>query len=320
MGEPVDTRQVCHPGVHCTPSGESGNVRSPCAAEGNSFMSLIDNIKRRNGIVVRTAKRFFDIDGLDQSGLLAIELFTTVIPLMLIGFAFMTRFDEMVNVGQMIVRQLNVGPPLDQTVISTFGDSADMKSVWTVAGLASFLVWGIPMSITVSNTFTRAWKHDPIPILQRIGRGALWFVCYLLLLLTMQKMFGAPRGINKGPRFLMSLVPSILFWSLTPVLLVKGTAHHGKRLLWAGLVSTLIDGVVLRIAGKIFFPLLLSGWEGFGPIGVAMTLMTWSAVVGTGWVVCACAGAIIVERQAEDDATADALNPMRYGEEPGLST
>ncbi len=103
-------------------------------------MSLIDNIKRRNGIVVRTAKRFFDIDGLDQSGLLAIELFTTVIPLMLIGFAFMTRFDETVNVGQMIVRQLNVGPPLDQTVISTFGDSADMKSVWTVAGLASFLV------------------------------------------------------------------------------------------------------------------------------------------------------------------------------------
>ena len=45
-----------------------------------------------------------------------------------------------------------------------------------------------------------------------------------------------------------------------------------------------------------------------------------SAVGGTGWVVCACAGAIIVERQADDDATADALNPMRYGEEPGLST
>ena len=81
-----------------------------------------------------------------------------------------------------------------------------------------------------------------------------------------------------------------------------------------------IDGVVLRIAGKIFFPLLLSGWEGFGPIGVAMTLMTWSAVVGTGWVVCACAGAIIVERQVEDDVASDALNPMRYGEEPGLST
>jgi len=67
----------------------------------------------------------------------------------------------------------------------------------------------------------------------------------------------------------------------------------------AGLAGAVIEGVILPAAARIAFPLLLSGWTGFGPIGVAMTLMTWCGVVGVAWVVAACAGAVFWERHAE---------------------
>jgi hypothetical protein len=40
---------------------------------------------------------------------------------------------------------------------------------------------------------------------------------------------------------------------------------------------------------------LLSGWQGFGGIGVAFTLMTWCGVMGVAWVVTVCAGATLSE-------------------------
>jgi len=66
----------------------------------------------------------------------------------------------------------------------------------------------------------------------------------------------------------------------------------------AGLAGVVIDGVILPIAARVALPLLLKGWAGFGPIGVAMTLMTWCGVMGFGWVVTACAGAVLWERTA----------------------
>lgn len=51
-------------------------------------------------------------------------------------------------------------------------------------------------------------------------------------------------------------------------------------------------------AGRIVFPMLLDGWTQFGPIGVSMTIMTWVGVTGFAWVVTACAGAIVWERNA----------------------
>lgn len=46
---------------------------------------------------------------------------------------------------------------------------------------------------------------------------------------------------------------------------------------------------------------MLRGWDGFGPIGVAMALMTWCGVIGIGWVLTACVGAVLWERAAPPD-------------------
>jgi hypothetical protein len=83
-----------------------------------------------------------------------------------------------------------------------------------------------------------------------------------------------------------------------PALLVRDGGRGVKNLALAGLAGVVIDGIVIPLGARFFFPPLLHGWDGFGPIGVAMALLIWSGVVGTGWVVTACVGALLWERTA----------------------
>jgi hypothetical protein len=56
--------------------------------------------------------------------------------------------------------------------------------------------------------------------------------------------------------------------------------------------------VIIPLTSRLLFPSLLHDWDGFGPIGVSMALLIWCGVVGTGWVVTACVGALLWERTA----------------------
>jgi hypothetical protein len=82
-----------------------------------------------------------------------------------------------------------------------------------------------------------------------------------------------------------ALIPVWIFWALTPVLLVRDGGRRWRDLLIAGLAGVVIDGIVLAALIRVGFPILLEGWTGFGPIGVAMTLMAWCGVLAIGWVV-----------------------------------
>ena len=98
----------------------------------------------------------------------------------------------------------------------------------------------------------------------------------------------------------VSFAASMVFWGLSPALLVPGLRLTRWQFLAAGLTGAIINVIILRTAVRAVFPLLLSGWEGFGGIGVALTMMTWSGVMGVVWVVVACAGAVFTERHSPE--------------------
>ena len=94
--------------------------------------------------------RFNEIDGGTLGALVSIQLFTTVLPLIIIGFSYMSGFAENVSPGTVFIRNLGLGYPLNDRVRATFGASSGLRSSWTFIGVAGFLVWGIPMSITIA--------------------------------------------------------------------------------------------------------------------------------------------------------------------------
>ena len=217
---------------------------------------------RRTGLPVAVGKRFGDIDGADYGGLMAIELFTTVMPLIILGFGYLSGFAENASVGNLFVRQLGLTGASEQNVRAAFGSSEALKSSWTVVGLAGFLIWGIPMALTVASMFAKAWQREPLSLGQRLWRGVAWFVLYLVTLGVRERIgFGVSRDVGTQIGFfVLSLVPVWLFWTVTPALLVRDGGAGKKFLARAGLAGVVIDGILIALATRIVFPPMLSGW------------------------------------------------------------
>jgi hypothetical protein len=265
------------------------------------YRRLADSRKMRPAAAI--VARFNEIDGGTLGVLVSIELFTTVIPLIIIGFSYLSGFAENVSPGTLFIRELGLGYPLNDRVRAAFGASSGLRSSWTFIGVAGFLVWGIPMSITIAGIFAKAWRREQFGLGERLLRGATWFVLYLMMIALRERItFGGDQtGAIRALLFVAAQVPVWIFWSLTPVLLVRDGGRGRRYLALAGLAGVVIDGTILPLAARILFPQLLSGWDGFGPIGVAMALITWCMVMGIGWVVTACVGAVLWERTAPSE-------------------
>ena len=255
---------------------------------------------RRAPLLVAVAKRFVEIDGATEASVVSIYLFTTVIPMMIIGFAYFSGFAANAGLGDLFIRNLGLQHPLDDRVREAFGASSGIRSAWTFFGVAGFLVWGIPMSITVAGMFGRAWRRQPFGLMEKLPRGAAWFILYLATIAARDRIGVAFQHVDgvRAALLTVALVPVWIFWSLTPVLLVRHGGRGWRDLLRAGCAGVVIDGIVLATVVRLGFPMLLKGWTGFGPMGVAMTLMTWCGLLATGWVTIACTGAILWERNA----------------------
>ena len=72
------------------------------------------------------------------------------------------------------------------------------------------------------------------------------------------------------------------------------------------IVGLIVLEVILAIGFRLVFPVLLDGWTGFGPVGVAMALLTWCGIEGVAWVVVACTEAVVWERHAPAAVVVDA--------------
>ena len=254
------------------------------------------------------ALRFKEIDGANQGALVSLQLFTVVIPLMILGFSYFTGFAANASPGTVWIRELGLSGSTSDTVRGAFGDTAALQSVWTVVGVAAFLVWGIPMSIMVAGMFAKAWQREQFGTGQKLARGALWFLLYLTMLVLRERIAFGPEytGVMQVLMFVIALIPVWVFWSLTPLVLVRDGGHGFNYLALAGLAGVVIDGVIVPVAGRLIFPRVIDAWANFGPIGVAMAIMTWCGVLGTGWVITACVGAVLWERTAPADTVLEA--------------
>jgi hypothetical protein len=252
--------------------------------------------------------RFKEIDGANQGILVSVQLFTVVIPLMILGFSYFSGFAENASPGTVWIRELGLTGATSDTVRGAFGDTAALRSLWTAVGLAAFLVWGIPMAIMVASIFAKAWRREQFGVGQRLLRGTVWFALYLTMLVLRERTaFGAEyTGATQVLMFAVALIPVWLFWSLTPLVLVRDGGHGVKYLALAGLAGVVIDGIIIPLIGRIIFPGVIDAWTSFGPIGVAMAIMTWCGVLGTGWVITACVGAVLWERTAPTETVLEA--------------
>src|ERR1700722_18670774 len=137
--------------------------------------------------VAAIVARFNEIDGGTLGALVSVQLFTTVIPLIIIGFGYLTGFADNASPGTVFSRELGLVSPLTEHVRATFGHSSGLRSSWTFIGVAGFLVWGIPMSITIAGIFAKAWRRQQFGLMGKLWRGVGGLRFYL-------RMIGVPQA------------------------------------------------------------------------------------------------------------------------------
>ena len=285
-----------------TEAGRQGEVRARLEER---YRRLAASRKLR--LATATMARFREIDGSTQGILVSVQLFTTVIPLMILGFSYVENFATSASAGTIWIRELGLVHPTSDRVRGAFGSTAGLRSSWTFIGVAGFLIWGIPLAVTVAAIFAKAWRREQFGLPQRVLRGAVWFALYLTMIVCRERItFGHHHSsAMRVLLFLLAQGPVWLFWSLTPALLVRNGGRSLIHLALAGLAGVMIDGVVIPLSNRVFFPLVLDGWSELGPIGIAMALFTWCGVIGTGWVITACVGAVLWERSAPSDTVVE---------------
>jgi uncharacterized BrkB/YihY/UPF0761 family membrane protein len=260
---------------------------------------------RHLGLLLVAQRRFREIEGGDLSVLIALSLFVAMVPLVLLGFSWLTGFSSSASLASFVIRHYGLHEPVAGVVRTTFASAAADRSSSSVLGVVSWAVAGFPLAVSVQKTFARAWRVPMLGWMASYLRGGLWFLLYVV---TQFGVEGAKwtLGRNLGLGVLAGLALTFLLWGATPHLLL------GKDLGgWRGLVPTATAGTVVTVGLRLLSLLLLPRWLAswaipFGAIGTSIALLLVVQLLATGWVVVAAFGAVYWERIADQDTVIQA--------------
>jgi uncharacterized BrkB/YihY/UPF0761 family membrane protein len=88
---------------------------------------------------------------------IALNLFVAVIPLIIIGYAFIEAFNPQRDVGNLIVGNLHLTGSTAQIVKGTFTNASSGKSVALSISLISLLITELDVSATAQVAYARAF-------------------------------------------------------------------------------------------------------------------------------------------------------------------
>jgi uncharacterized BrkB/YihY/UPF0761 family membrane protein len=295
-----------------TPAPEAGRARGRFEALRQRSSAVQDQVARRRGELERgrhlglllvAQRRFKQIEGGDLSVLISLSLFVAMVPLVLLGFSWLTSFSSSANLASLVIRHYGLHEPVAGIVRDTFASASADRSSSSVLGVASWAVAGFPLAVSVQKTFARAWRVPMLGWMASYLRGGLWFLLYVAT------QFGVEAakwtlGRNLGLGVLAGLAGvalTLVLWGATPQLLL------GKDLGgWPGLVPTAVAGTVVTVGLRLLSLLLLPRWLAswaipFGAIGTSIALLLVVQLLATGWVVVAAFGAVYWERITDQD-------------------
>ena len=219
---------------------------------------------------------------------LVVNMFLSVVPALLAVYAVAGLSIHSENaLARHLIYHLHLHDPTVALVARTFGSAASNAAAASVFGLATFLVFGLPVGKILQDFYARSWRI-------RVGspadqwRFALWFVVVTVLM-----------GLQVSEESFVSVTGDILYW---PVWFVAFLAFalwtpwfllHGRIVLRQLFLGALIVAASSAAAVAIS-QFLLGAWVNdngrwFGAFGVALALLMWAQVLGTIWLV----GAVI---------------------------
>jgi membrane protein len=243
------------------------------------------------GIVERCIARTIEVEFVDRSIALASLTFTSLIPLGVVLGAIVPGIDQD-GLAHSIDTRFHLDADTARIVDSVFAPPSDVKQTASIVGV--ILLIGSALSFTrgMQRVYERAWQLPPLGV-KATPAGLAW----ILGLVVFVSIFGGIRAaIIDTSRPIVSVITALAFgaavWLGSPWILLS------RRIPWRLLVPTALLTAVamscLSVAAIVYMPRSIEdSAERYGPIGVAIALVSFFVAAGFVIVVCATVGAVL---------------------------
>ena len=255
-------------------------------------------------------RRFFQIDGIRKGMLMAFNLFISILPLTILTFALVSQFRSRISLSQVFIEQFQLKGETATIVRTAFPLTSNIRKTASAIAVVSFAISGFDVASVFQKTFAEAWNVRPLRRWHGPVRGAVWFVAVFGTFAFAQLLQRAPARFGVWAYLIVTPIVAImnyLFWLITPRLLLD------KRLNKRDLRPGAIMGMLLATGLWLLSALILPGWfswygRGFGGLGIALALLSWTYVVSIVWVIIVVISAIMWERHAAIDDVVELSN------------
>lgn len=267
-----------------------------------------DKLERRPWIAfpLESFRRFNKIEGKHLALVITLNLFVAVIPLMIIGYAFIEAFNPHRDVGNLLVGNLHLTGSTAQIVKDTFSNASSGKSVALSISLISLLITGLDVSATAQIAYARAFTMTPLHGVQKYLRGAAWLVLLLadtVIVLALRNLAASRPAWFTVAAGVVLLVLEFVFYLITPRLLLD-LPFKWRDLVPGAAVCT--GAAVIVHAVVVFF---LRKWvaeygHAYGGFGVSLALIAAIGIISSFWIWIAAVMGVYWERKAGPAAVA----------------
>lgn len=261
---------------------------------------------RQVAFLLQSVQRFNKIDGKHLALIISVNVFVAVIPLLIIGYAFLQGFNPHHSVGALAVENLHLTGSTADIVRDTFASAQSGKNVALSISVISLLITGLDVSATTQVAYTRAFSMTPLRGAQKYLRGGAWLVLLLadtgasLTLRTLAASRPLWYALTTGA---VLLVLEFGFFLVTPRLLLD-LPFAWRDLVPGAAICTVANAVVHTVA--VFF---LRNWFGeygnaYGTFGISLALIAAIGIIASFWVWIAAVMGVYWERKAGPAAVA----------------
>ena len=255
---------------------------------------------RFTGFLMRSWRRFGDIEGKHLALVIGTNLFIALIPLLIIGYAFVERFNPHRTVGVVVVDTFHLTGTTATVVKDTFPNAKAGRSVALSISVISLLITGFDISATVQLAYARAFGMKPLKGVQKFLRGGAWLV--LLLAITGINLTLRYAAATRSSWFLLVAVPVWIglnygFFLMTPRLLLE-LPFAWRDLAPGAAVCTAADIAVTAVVSFELHKWFSEYGAAYGGFGIGLAIMAGVALIATFWVWIAAVMGIYWERKA----------------------
>jgi membrane protein len=239
------------------------------------------------------AERLVEVELFDRAVAIASQAFVALVPFMVVAAAVLPLGDRG-DYADSIVRRFDLHGSSADAVETVFAKPAEVQSTLSAIGVFVLVISALSFCRALQRLYEKSWRLAPRGV-RHTGSHLLWLLlaaAYATVASTLNT--AAADSLGPGGRIAVALVLSLVLWLWTPYILLG--RRIPRRSLRATAVLTATGLVGLSLASIVYMPrTIASSAERFGPIGIAIALVSWLISAGFVLVVAAAFGAVLAD-------------------------